>query len=146
MDSLGFYHLLYSYTAHRGHSFFQPCSVSLHPALLLKLSVLNIDDITILFLLNHFLFASSSELVYFFLCCHQVRNVTVDGGFGVWSGWGTCSHNNGGSAGSCLCRTRACDSPAPQCGGQQCHGISVEVANCSRYPSYHPSIHLSITF
>lgn len=70
----------------------------------------------------------------FFSPCHckQIRNVTVDGGFGAWSGWSTCSHNDGGSAGSCLCRTRACDNPAPQCGGQQCHGISVEVANCSR--------------
>lgn len=75
-----------------------------------------------------------SLMLYFFPPCHckQIRNVTVDGGFGAWSGWSTCSHNDGGSAGSCLCRTRACDNPAPQCGGQQCHGISVEVANCSR--------------
>ncbi|KAF0028165.1 hypothetical protein F2P81_019252 [Scophthalmus maximus] len=67
-----------------------------------------------------------------------IRNVTIDGGFGAWSGWSTCSHNDGGSAGSCLCRTRACDSPAPQCGGQQCHGISVEVANCSRNGAWTP--------
>ena len=67
-----------------------------------------------------------------FFCHWQVRNVTVDGGFGAWTGWSTCSHNDGGSAGSCLCRTRACNNPAPQCGGQQCYGISVEVANCSR--------------
>lgn len=62
--------------------------------------------------------------------------MTVDGGFGAWSGWSACSHNDGGSAGSCLCRTRACDSPVPQCGGQRCHGISVEVANCSRQVSF----------
>uniref|UniRef100_A0A674EUJ0 Semaphorin-2A n=1 Tax=Salmo trutta TaxID=8032 RepID=A0A674EUJ0_SALTR len=61
-----------------------------------------------------------------------VRNVTVDGGFGSWSGWGACSNTDGGSAGSCLCRTRACDNPTPQCGGQSCHGLNVEVANCSR--------------
>ncbi|XP_061660878.1 semaphorin-5A isoform X1 [Syngnathoides biaculeatus] len=67
-----------------------------------------------------------------------VRNVTVDGGFGAWSGWSTCSHNDGGSAGSCLCRIRACDSPAPQCGGQKCHGISAEVANCSRNGAWTP--------
>ncbi|MED6265905.1 Semaphorin-5A, partial [Characodon lateralis] len=60
-----------------------------------------------------------------------VRNVTVDGGFGAWSVWSTCTHNDGSSAGACLCRTRACDNPAPQCGGQKCYGISVEVANCS---------------
>ncbi|XP_029384740.1 semaphorin-5A isoform X1 [Echeneis naucrates] len=67
-----------------------------------------------------------------------VRNVTVDGGFGAWSGWSTCSHNDGGSAGSCLCRTRACNNPTPQCGGQQCYGISVEVANCSRNGAWTP--------
>ncbi|CAB1340882.1 unnamed protein product, partial [Coregonus sp. 'balchen'] len=61
-----------------------------------------------------------------------VRNVTVDGGFGPWSGWGGCSNTDGGSAGSCLCRTRACENPTPQCGGQSCHGLNAEVANCSR--------------
>ncbi|KAI4798715.1 hypothetical protein KUCAC02_020536, partial [Chaenocephalus aceratus] len=67
-----------------------------------------------------------------------VRNVTVDGGFGTWSGWSMCSHNDGGSAGSCLCRTRGCNNPAPQCGGQHCFGISVEVANCSRNGAWTP--------
>ncbi|MEQ2273472.1 Semaphorin-5A, partial [Xenotaenia resolanae] len=67
-----------------------------------------------------------------------VRNVTVDGGFGAWSVWSTCTHNDGGSAGACLCRTRACDNPAPQCGGQKCYGISVEVANCSRNGAWTP--------
>uniref|UniRef100_A0A8C7VGW2 Semaphorin-2A n=2 Tax=Oncorhynchus mykiss TaxID=8022 RepID=A0A8C7VGW2_ONCMY len=67
-----------------------------------------------------------------------VRNVTVDGGFGSWSGWGGCSNTDGGSAGSCLCRTRACDNPTPQCGGQSCHGLNVEVANCSRNGAWTP--------
>uniref|UniRef100_A0A4W5JRJ1 Semaphorin-5A n=1 Tax=Hucho hucho TaxID=62062 RepID=A0A4W5JRJ1_9TELE len=67
-----------------------------------------------------------------------VRNVTVDGGFGPWSGWGACSNTDGGSAGSCLCRTRACDNPTPQCGGQSCHGLNVEVANCSRNGAWTP--------
>uniref|UniRef100_A0A8B9JHA4 Sema domain-containing protein n=1 Tax=Astyanax mexicanus TaxID=7994 RepID=A0A8B9JHA4_ASTMX len=61
-----------------------------------------------------------------------VRNVTVDGHFGPWSSWRPCSHSDGGSVGLCQCRTRACNSPSPQCGGQQCQGTSVEVANCSR--------------
>ncbi|CAB1461008.1 unnamed protein product, partial [Pleuronectes platessa] len=68
----------------------------------------------------------------------RVRNVTIDGGFGAWSGWSMCSHTDGGSAGACLCRTRACDHPAPQCGGQHCLGISVEVANCSRNGAWTP--------
>ncbi|XP_059380512.1 semaphorin-5A [Carassius carassius] len=67
-----------------------------------------------------------------------VRNVTVDGHFGAWSGWKACSHSDGGSFGSCQCRTRACDSPSPQCGGQPCQGIFVEVANCSRNGAWTP--------
>uniref|UniRef100_A0A8C8GJ87 Sema domain-containing protein n=1 Tax=Oncorhynchus tshawytscha TaxID=74940 RepID=A0A8C8GJ87_ONCTS len=67
-----------------------------------------------------------------------VRNLTLDGGFGPWTGWGACSHTDGGSAGSCLCRTRPCDNPKPQCGGQSCHGLSVEVANCSRNGVWSP--------
>ncbi|XP_064202566.1 semaphorin-5A-like isoform X1 [Anguilla rostrata] len=60
------------------------------------------------------------------------KNVTVDGRFGLWSGWRSCSHSDEGVAGSCLCRTRSCDSPSPQCGGRTCMGLSVEVTNCSR--------------
>ncbi|TRY53901.1 hypothetical protein DNTS_026477 [Danionella cerebrum] len=67
-----------------------------------------------------------------------VRNVTVDGRYGAWSGWKACSHSDGSSVGSCQCRTRACDSPSPQCGGQLCQGISVEVANCSRNGAWTP--------
>ncbi|CAL8292861.1 unnamed protein product [Lota lota] len=67
-----------------------------------------------------------------------VRNVTVDGGFGAWASWAACSHNEGGGGGACLCRTRACDKPAPQCGGQSCQGISVEVTNCSRNGAWTP--------
>uniref|UniRef100_A0A3B4CZ96 Sema domain-containing protein n=1 Tax=Pygocentrus nattereri TaxID=42514 RepID=A0A3B4CZ96_PYGNA len=67
-----------------------------------------------------------------------VRNVTVDGHFGPWSSWRSCSHSDGGSVGSCQCRTRACNNPSPQCGGQQCQGTSVEVANCSRNGAWTP--------
>uniref|UniRef100_A0A3B1J2C4 Sema domain-containing protein n=1 Tax=Astyanax mexicanus TaxID=7994 RepID=A0A3B1J2C4_ASTMX len=67
-----------------------------------------------------------------------VRNVTVDGHFGLWSSWRPCSHSDGGSVGLCQCRTRACNSPSPQCGGQQCQGTSVEVANCSRNGAWTP--------
>uniref|UniRef100_A0A4X1T9N6 Sema domain-containing protein n=1 Tax=Sus scrofa TaxID=9823 RepID=A0A4X1T9N6_PIG len=63
------------------------------------------------------------------------RNLTVDGRFGAWSPWTPCSHTDGSAVGSCLCRTRSCDSPAPQCGGWPCEGPRVEIANCSRYPA-----------
>uniref|UniRef100_A0A8C9RR46 Sema domain-containing protein n=1 Tax=Scleropages formosus TaxID=113540 RepID=A0A8C9RR46_SCLFO len=66
------------------------------------------------------------------------KNVTVDGGHGPWSGWKACSYSDGGSAGSCLCRTRACDSPTPQCGGRPCLGSTAEVTNCSRNGGWTP--------
>ncbi|KAF2974149.1 hypothetical protein EK904_003108, partial [Melospiza melodia maxima] len=61
----------------------------------------------------------------------QMRNLTVDGHFGTWSQWKPCTHTDGASVGSCLCRTRVCDSPAPQCGGWLCEGPTMEIANCS---------------
>ncbi|XP_032134999.1 semaphorin-5A isoform X1 [Sapajus apella] len=67
-----------------------------------------------------------------------IRNLTVDGGFGMWSPWTPCTHTDGSAVGSCLCRTRSCDSPAPQCGGWQCEGPSMEIANCSRNGGWTP--------
>ncbi|KAJ7397260.1 hypothetical protein BTVI_136919 [Pitangus sulphuratus] len=61
-----------------------------------------------------------------------MRNLTVDGHFGTWSQWKPCTHTDGASVGSCVCRTRVCDSPAPQCGGWLCEGPTMEIANCSR--------------
>uniref|UniRef100_A0A8C4X5W9 Sema domain-containing protein n=1 Tax=Erpetoichthys calabaricus TaxID=27687 RepID=A0A8C4X5W9_ERPCA len=66
------------------------------------------------------------------------KNMTVDGRYSPWSLWKPCSHSDGGSVGSCFCRTRSCDSPAPQCGGQQCEDASMEVANCSRNGGWTP--------
>lgn len=65
-------------------------------------------------------------------CCLQVRNVTRDGGFGPWSPWQPCEHLDGDNSGSCLCRARACDSPRPRCGGRDCLGPAIHIANCSR--------------
>uniref|UniRef100_A0AC11CD68 Semaphorin 5A n=1 Tax=Ovis aries TaxID=9940 RepID=A0AC11CD68_SHEEP len=67
-----------------------------------------------------------------------VRNLTVDGHFGAWSPWTPCTHTDGSAVGSCLCRTRSCDSPAPQCGGWQCQGPRMEIANCSRNGGWTP--------
>lgn len=65
--------------------------------------------------------------------CLQVRNVTRDGGFGPWSPWQPCEHLDGDNSGSCLCRARSCDSPRPRCGGLDCLGPAIHIANCSRY-------------
>uniref|UniRef100_A0A4W5LY97 Uncharacterized protein n=1 Tax=Hucho hucho TaxID=62062 RepID=A0A4W5LY97_9TELE len=38
-----------------------------------------------------------------------------------------------GASTSCACRSRSCSSPVPQCGGSNCKGPTIQVANCSRY-------------
>ncbi|OWK05971.1 hypothetical protein Celaphus_00012696, partial [Cervus elaphus hippelaphus] len=67
-----------------------------------------------------------------------VRNVTRDGGFGPWSPWQPCEHLDGDNSGSCLCRSRACDSPRPRCGGLDCLGPAIHIANCSRNGAWTP--------
>uniref|UniRef100_A0A671NHA6 Semaphorin-2A n=1 Tax=Sinocyclocheilus anshuiensis TaxID=1608454 RepID=A0A671NHA6_9TELE len=67
------------------------------------------------------------------------RNLTQDGGFGQWSPWQACNHDDGGEGTStCQCRTRACDNPRPQCGGMKCVGANIQVANCSRNGGWTP--------
>ncbi|XP_076871309.1 semaphorin-5B isoform X2 [Brachyhypopomus gauderio] len=67
------------------------------------------------------------------------QNLTQDGSFGPWSAWQSCSHDDGGESSSvCQCRSRVCDSPAPRCGGAECVGPTVEVANCSRNGGWTP--------
>lgn len=56
----------------------------------------------------------------------------MDGRFSAWSPWTPCTHTDGSAVGTCLCRSRSCDSPAPRCGGWQCEGPRMEIANCSR--------------
>uniref|UniRef100_A0A672IER4 Semaphorin-2A n=1 Tax=Salarias fasciatus TaxID=181472 RepID=A0A672IER4_SALFA len=68
-----------------------------------------------------------------------VRNLTQDGGFSPWAQWQPCSHNDGeGSVSSCMCRSRSCDGPAARCGGLQCRGPTIQVANCSRNGGWTP--------
>lgn len=82
----------------------------------------------------HFL-AALPFLTPLFEFAFQTRNLTVDGSFGPWSSWTQCTHTDGTAVGSCLCRSRSCDSPAPQCGGWQCEGPRMEITNCSRLVS-----------
>ncbi|KAK7077865.1 Semaphorin-5A [Halocaridina rubra] len=53
----------------------------------------------------------------------------VDGGWGRWSTWSTCKQE--GNSDSCMCRHRACDSPTPARGGNDCNGANTEVTNCT---------------
>ncbi|XP_066543517.1 semaphorin-5B [Amia ocellicauda] len=67
-----------------------------------------------------------------------VRNLTVSGAFGPWSSWQSCDHDDGDTTGTCMCRSRSCDSPGPLCGGRTCEGPTIEVANCSRNGGWTP--------
>ncbi|XP_061129017.1 semaphorin-5B-like isoform X2 [Syngnathus typhle] len=68
-----------------------------------------------------------------------VRNLKQDGGFGPWAPWQPCNHNDGeGYISSCICRSRSCDGPVPRCGGVNCKGPNIQVANCSRNGGWTP--------
>jgi len=51
-------------------------------------------------------------------CCKDPK---VDGGWGDWSGWSTCSKS----------RVRQCDNPTPANGGEGCSGQKEQIAPCS---------------
>lgn len=57
-----------------------------------------------------------------------VSTAPIDGGFSAWSDWFKCYQHTDdhrhetSNHDTCLCRTRACNNPAPQNGGDQCKG------------------------
>ena len=53
--------------------------------------------------------------------------LTVDGGFGTWSAWSTCSETCGTGTQS---RSRPCDNPTPADGGQNCTGDFTQAKSC----------------
>ena len=54
----------------------------------------------------------------------------VDGGYGTWTSWNTCSKTCGGGSQS---RSRSCTSPAPQYGGKSCSGASSGTQACNTH-------------
>uniref|UniRef100_A0AAY4EXQ4 Semaphorin-2A n=1 Tax=Denticeps clupeoides TaxID=299321 RepID=A0AAY4EXQ4_9TELE len=67
-----------------------------------------------------------------------VQNLTQDGAFGPWAPWQTCNHDDGEGNSMCMCRSRTCNNPTPQCGGAKCEGPIIEVGNCSRNGGWTP--------
>uniref|UniRef100_A0A3Q0T5R9 Thrombospondin-2 n=1 Tax=Amphilophus citrinellus TaxID=61819 RepID=A0A3Q0T5R9_AMPCI len=53
----------------------------------------------------------------------------IDGGWGPWSPWATCSATCGGGHKS---RSRECNSPEPQYGGKKCFGEAVDRDSCNK--------------
>lgn len=51
----------------------------------------------------------------------------VDGGWGPWSPWGSCSRTCGGGV---QFSYRHCDSPKPQHGGRYCEGQRAKYQSC----------------
>lgn len=55
----------------------------------------------------------------------------VNGNWGAWGGWTTCSKTCGAGIKS---RSRTCSNPAPQNGGLPCAGLSAESTSCNPSP------------
>ena len=65
---------------------------------------------------------------------HTTTTSTVNGGWGEWSEWEDCSVTCGGGEHT---RARACDSPAPANGGDDCtvdDSSNTETQNCNKNP------------
>ena len=54
--------------------------------------------------------------------------LAVDGSWGAWAAWGSCTKTCGGGRKS---RTRICDNPKPANGGKECPGGSADFDDCN---------------
>lgn len=59
--------------------------------------------------------------------CRGFLQLAVDGGWGPWSPWGSCSRTCGGGV---QFSYRHCDSPKPQHGGRYCEGQRAKYQSC----------------
>ncbi|XP_061117399.1 A disintegrin and metalloproteinase with thrombospondin motifs 3 isoform X1 [Conger conger] len=58
----------------------------------------------------------------------NTNQVKLDGGWGVWTKYGSCSRSCGTGV---RFRTRQCNNPAPSNGGQDCPGVNYEYQLCN---------------
>ena len=54
----------------------------------------------------------------------------IDGNWGLWSGWSSCSVSCGGGVQR---RERLCNNPEPEHGGAECTGPETSAKNCNRF-------------
>ena len=66
------------------------------------------------------------------LFCHLAE--PLDGQWGSWTAWTTCSKTCGISGGELLRRTRLCNGPPPMNGGKPCVGEATETARACFTP------------
>ena len=84
-----------------------------------------------------------SLFIFLFTCCHYL--FTVDGGYGQWSSWGTCSKTCDSGTQT---RSRACDTLNSAYRGQSCRllGQSTDTKSCSNAnPCYNIILSLTTT-
>lgn len=67
-------------------------------------------------------------VVFSIIISHSQIFLLVDGQFGDWSDWGTCTVTCGGGEQK---RIRTCANPAPQYGGKPCNGETTEARDCN---------------
>ena len=60
-----------------------------------------------------------------------IEDITVNGGWSVWSNWDSCSKTCGEGTQT---RTRVCNNPSPAHGGAQCSGDDTDSQSCNTQP------------
>ncbi|KAL4230559.1 Thrombospondin type 1 repeat-containing protein [Mactra antiquata] len=63
--------------------------------------------------------------------CDTATHCPVDGQWGQWTSYGPCNTKCGAGLRT---RTRVCDMPPPQYGGQECFGLAFEETTCENNP------------
>ena len=74
---------------------------------------------------------SSSAFSIFQIQIYPHFSVPVNGNWGAWRPWSTCTKTCGGGVKR---RTRTCSNPAPKNGGRACTGSSAESQTCNTLP------------
>ena len=79
---------------------------------------------------------------------HRACCSLVDGSWGSWTAWSSCSVTCGVGT---RARSRECNNPAPQNGGQECGGLATDDETCQKdncTGQYHPlslvQIHVTV--